>query len=43
MTRDTRREREVAYIAKTQEQLIALSWDDRKLRALLVKVGIVAA
>lgn len=43
MGRDLRRDFEQRGAAWTQEQLILRSWEDRKLRALLVKLGVVAA
>lgn len=40
MSRDERRDFELEAAADTQERLIAMSGDDRKLRALLVKLGV---
>lgn len=41
MTRDERRAYEQQAAARTQEKLIEQSWSDHRLRALLLKLGIV--
>ncbi len=41
MSRETRREREVEYIAKTQDRAIQASWDDWRVRSLLERIGLV--
>lgn len=43
LTLETRREREKLYVRRTQAILIESSWDDRRARAVLVKVGLVKA